>query len=315
MRRITRILGLLCMTAIVAVSASSCKKNKDNASFNIQLGQLQGLNMDERAYIDVYDGCQMKWNLGDEIMIYNLASDYTQSEAKVYTNENGDRVALTTFTSNDPVSDRFDIGYFYFYPAYKASGNLQADNRETFTVANTQTYDENTIFDPTSLVMAAEVENITDQVIMDHIFGFLNLKVTSNNPAHLDNIVITDNSFNLSGEMSLKLPEVSAETFTELLNQCESGDPNYAENLAAYLQQLGYESNGDGKTITLDCGGTEINGTKKYFFVSLRPGALLNGGTITFNFVEDDMEPTVLNIEPGQFIVKPGWFCNFTCGI
>lgn len=325
MRKFNRLFCMLSMAALVVFA--SCNKKNETASFTIGLTPVQGLQMDDsKAYIDIYDGCQMKWNEGDKIMVYNLAEDYTNSVACEYTAAAGCEGQTSTTFSGEPVGERQDIGYFYFYPSYKASGQLQEDNRETFTVDRTQTYNETTIFDPTSLVMAIDVENLNDDLEMQHIFGFLNIKLTKATPARVKSIVVTDSHFHLAGQMSIKLPAVKAQKFSDLYDECVGNNPNYEEDLAEYLGNdfLGYmtSTTDEDYAITLDCSkadngqGVLVNGTKKYFFFSLRPGALYKGFTVTINYMDETLEPTVLNYDADiNYCIRPGWFKNLTIGI
>lgn len=328
MKKITKIIGLMSMAAVVAFSASSCKKTEEGASFNIGFGQVQGFETGERAYIDL-DDLKFRWSEGDAIMVYNLANDYTESVARVFVADAGaEGKELTTFHGS-AVGERKDIGYFYFYPAEKASGSLQADNRETFNVGDYQEYDENVLFDPSSLVMACDVNDLQDDVTMQHIFGFLNLRVrlsaslaaqlnNAHQKRHVTSITVEDNAYDLTGEVSMKLPAVNATTFSNLYDQCVANDPNFAANLGNYLNnELGYESNPDGNTIELDCAntydgeGVQIGGQRKFFIMSLRPGALRGGFTVTINFLEEDVEPCVVEV-PADLAncIRPGWFTN-----
>lgn len=323
MKKFVKVIGAMCMAAVVACTASSCKKaEQEGSEFEVGLSQLDGFNSDERAYIDVFAGSQLKWNEGDQIMVYNLATDYTQSVAHVFTANTGAEGQTRIPFSGSPVGAKKDIGYFYFYPAAKASGSLLEDNRETFTVSSTQTYNPRTFIDNNSLVMACTVNAIPDNFTMQHIFGILNIKVTKATAARVKNIVVTDNVFNLAGTMSLKLPEVNSTTLSTLMSQCVNNDPGYAQALSNYLQDLGYESNGSSHSITLDCSkcdnnqGVLVNSTKKYFFVSLRPGALYRGFTVTINYMDENLEPTILNYDASNsYCIQPARFTNLTVGI
>lgn len=316
MKKLTKVIGLMCMAALVAVSASSCKKTTDEGSeFEVGLAQLQGYNMSERAYIDINNGCQLTWNEGDQIMVYNLATDYTKSVARIFTAVPGSEGLTVTRFKGRPVGAKKDIGYRYFYPAYKASGELLEDNRETFYVSPDQEYNPDLLIDPTSLVMACTVNNMADDFVMEHIFGILNLEIVKISPARVRNIVITDNTFHLTGEMSLKLPVVNSATLDELMTECYESTPGYEEHLAAYLQDLGYEANGDGYSITLDCSkaddnqGIMIGEEMRHFFVTLRPGALYRGFTVTVNYMDESLTPTITNYQPyNRFCIRPGWF-------
>lgn len=318
MKKLTKVIGMMCMAALVAFTASSCKKTEDEGSeFQIRLAQLQGFQTAERAYIDVMSQSELRWNDGDQIMVYNLDADYTKSIARVFTAQAGAEGQTVAYFRGRSVGAKKSIGYFYFYPASKASGSLQEDNRETFTVAATQTYNPDFLADPTALVMACTVDAVNANFNMEHIFGMLHVGVRSDNAEthHVTSIVIEDKTFHLSGTMSLKLPEVNSATLSGLID--EIGGANYETDLAAYLQQLGYESNGDGYTMTLNCctpenpEGIEVNNNgNTHFLISLRPGALYKGYRVTVNYDNGLSKFVELNGTAPEKVIKPGWINN-----
>ena len=322
MKKITRIIGLMCMAAVVAFSASSCKKTEENASFTMRLTQVQGFN-DDRAYIDVYDNCLLKWNEDDALKVYNLAEDYTESVVEEFVADPGAGGQTTTTFSGNPVGASKGVGFFFFYPSYMASGVLEEGNRETFTVEDEQIYDEEFLFDPNSLVMARKVQNdFAEDGVMEHIFGFLHLKVTKGTAARIKSIVVTDLHHHLTGSMSLLIPAVNSETFETLYQECVAQDPSYASDLYDYLHnQLHYEANGEGYTITLNCEdadngeGVLVNADTQHFVISLRPGALWDGFTITVNYMDEQLPATVLNYDAHSYCIRPAWFTNLTVGI
>ena len=324
MKKLTKTIGLMCMAAMVAFTASSCKKStEENAEFEVGLSQVEGFATGDRAYIDIANNCALTWNEGDQIMVYNLAKDYTKSVARVFTAvPNSEGLTRTRFKGR-PVGAKKDIGYFYFYPSDKASGTLQEDNRETFTVDNRQEYNESLHIDKDALVMACTVNSISDSFTMDHIFGVLNLRLTSNTGKRVKNIVVTDRIFNLTGTMSLKIPGVDSEKLQEFVDHIYNGDTGYESQLDKYLKEdLGYESHGDGKTITLDCSkcdnnlGVLLGADTKYFFIPLRPGALHKGFDIVINYM-DNTHSDIHSPESETshfYCIRPRYFTNITFG-
>lgn len=321
MKKLTKTIGLMCMAALVAFSASSCKKTtEENTEFEVGLSQVKGFASEDRAYINIDNGSgNLTWNSGDQIMVYNLAVNYTKSVARVFTAVDPCEGETTARFKGRSVGARKDIGFFYFYPAYKASGRLQEDNRETFTVSDEQQYDERLHIDKDALVMACTVNAISDDFNMDHIFGILNVRLTSNVDKRVKNIVVTDRVFNLTGTMSLKLPKVDEDKLQTFVNNIYNGDTGYETQFAQYLQELGYDPHGDGKTITLNCSkcdnnqGVLLGSETKYFFIPIRPGALYKGFDIVVNYMDnthDDIHVDANN----SYCTRPGYFTNITFG-
>jgi hypothetical protein len=333
-----RIFSTLCLVALVALVATSCKKKTDEgASFNVSLEPIKGYVAGEsfdgsKAYIDPSDWT-MRWNDGDEIMVYNLnAEDYTQSVChrfQAYPNSEG---KTKTGFGGTAVGPKMSGGYFYFYHANKAAGNIQQDNRETFTVAKTQYCDKpfygTTYFcDPTAIVMACPVNAIANtDFIMQHIFGFMNIGIAGayagyqENPKWIKSIELHDDSWNLNGSLSLKLLAVDPSKFSTAMGYLESGNSQYQTYLSQYLNELGYHAQGNDKVIIFDCSqvnngqGVEIKWHEwKNFFIPVRPGAFYTGFHIVVNYTDN----TSSTFNPAQggnamdWLIKPGCFRNY----
>jgi len=323
MKKFVKVIGLMSMAALFAVSASSCKKSEENAEFTISLGRMHEAPSD-RAYFDL-NGI-FRWNNGDKIMVYNLASN-GNSIAREFTALPGAEGQTTTRFKGRPVGAKKDLGFRYFYPAEKASGQLE-NNRETFTVDSTQNYNSTYKADPKALVMASSVNSLSDAVTMEHIFGVLNLRVntTRTDLPCVKEIIVEDKAFNLHGNLSLNLGAIkSSEKFTTLLNLLEGGDATYADEMAEYLQSIGYyeDNNGAGKTMTLDCSkvndgnyqGVLLTGELSRFRIILRPGALYRGFKVTIKFMDESMPDYVFddywNTVDVHNVIKPAWFTTF----
>lgn len=323
--------------------ATSCKKKTDEgSSFNVSLEPVKGFVAGEsfdgsKAYIDPTDWA-MKWNDGDQIMVYNLdAADYTQSVCHVFDANSGSEGKTKTGFHGVAVGPAKSGGYFYFYHANKASGNIQADNKETFTVSETQTcnkpfYGTTYFCDPSSIVMACPIQTIyNNDFTMQHIFGFLNIGIAGTTSGFqtkkVTSITLTDGAWNLNGTVSLKLLEVNPNSFNtamEYLVASTGEDSNpayqtYLTYLQGYLNTLGYHANGAGKTITLNLegvagGGVDINWHEwKNFFIAVRPGAFYRGFTITVNFADGNSISynPVGNGSAMDWLIKPGYFRNY----
>jgi hypothetical protein len=317
---------------MVALVATSCQKKEEGAEFNVSFGETYGFQAGpsfdgQKAYLDPTDGYKFKWNDGDQVMVYNLSSNYEESVAEVFTADEGSEgQAIARFTG-EPVGLKKDLGFFVFYNADKATGApLQAGNKETFTVPATQDYDHDYLIDPSALMMACPLAatqgNHINNFTLQHIFGFLNVAVGGFESGLLvDNIVVTDAEWNLNGQLDLKLPEVDAQIFTSLMEDLENPaipEATYMANLHDYLYtQLGYHAHGEqSKSITLNCYDEEVPyHAWKYFFISLRPGALYKGFNVTINFKNTGVDPISVDVPAGmQWLIKPGWFRNLYIG-
>lgn len=323
-----RMFRMACMMGVVALLTVSCKKNSDEkASVTLSMPQFTEDMTDEgRAYIDFGDGNQFKWNANDEIMVYNLDfSDGTNSVKAIYSTDAQAEGQLSTRFYGDNVEPKKD-GFFYFYPASKASQALTLDvnNRETFTVDDTQKYTisgNNVIsVDNDALALACQVNAISDDFTMQHIFGIFRLKLKGTKT--VSSIVLRDNQFNLTGSVSMKLHKVNSTEFSQIMDKYALGDNSHVADLARYLQQLGYESNPTGKTITLDCskfgnGGVPLFANQQsVFYIVVRPGALIKGFTVDVNFTDGTSETITKYENPkASYCIKPGYIKGFATSV
>lgn len=319
MKRIIRTLGIIAMVALVA---TSCKKNEESTSFNLAVGETYGFEVGpsldgSKAYFDPFDGYTFKWNENDKVIIYNLDNDYTKSKAAIYSAEHGGHESPFLVTTHE-VGGPLSIGYRVFYNATMGETVIRQDNKVTFQIDNEQTYDPSCFADPNAMVMACTapaVGNHPGVFTMQHIFGYLNIGIVNNNTVgdhtkKVTSIVVQDDKWNLSGKLDLKLGPVNATTFTNLLTNLDRNDPEYLDELNSYLHVLGYYAYEQGKTITLKCNNFSLPYHEyQYFFISLRPGALDEGFRVTINYDGGDSQsyhfgPNVNNL------VRPGCFNN-----
>jgi hypothetical protein len=323
-----RVFKTVCLIAMVGLLAVSCKKKEEeSAKFTMNFGETSGFQAGpsfdgSKAYFDPTDGYKFKWNAGDEVVIYNLASDYTQSNSEIFTAAtDGARVVF----EGNPIGSRKDIGYFVFYNADKAHRDLKELNTETFEVKRTQTYDPTCYADPTALVAACTTEESADghasAFTVNHIFGYLNVAIGGfNTGITVDSIVVTDNKWNLTGQLDLRLPEVNASQFNTLLNMLENGNDEdaYVSALNTYLHQLGYNAHGNqSKSIKLDCKGVAVPyHAWKYFFISLRPGALYKGFSVDVYLTGNgDNNHLHIDVDANKnWLIKPAYFRNLYVG-
>ncbi len=292
MKKTVKMIGMACLLGAFAFAGSSCKKNNnETTSVKVNMPVVAETTVDgEKAYIDYSDDMQMKWSAGDQIMVYNLnEADYTQSEAEVYTLYSGANTAVADFRGKN-LSAMKD-SYYIFYPASKvADYPLGPRNSQKFDVPAEQNYNGETM-DPTSLVMAYKNTSLNG-FNLDHIFGFIDLRMKGTKS--VKSIELVDKALNLTGSVTLDLPQVNDVTLQGLVEVCASNTPweTYLTQLNEYLHQLGYTSEPTGKSITLNCGtGVQLN-TSDYthFILSLRPGCLAKGFVVNVTYTDDSVE-------------------------
>jgi len=337
-----RVFRTLCLIAMVALVTTSCKKKEEGAEFNVTFGETYGFEVGPslngaKAYLDPWDGYKFKWNDGDQVMVYNVSATLGNSVAEVFTADPGSEGKQTARFTGTAVGPKKEHGYFVFYNANKAYGLPDDGVMETFRVPAVQNYNPTHLIDPTSLMLANTIgaagESHINSFTLQHVFGYLNVAVGNleeTNARHVKSITVTDAKWHLSGELDVKLPEVSAQRFTELLEDLEDDDVTEAEYLAelhSYLTTLGYHAHGDNipldKSITLNCVNTDYpqglgwnQYAWQYFFITLRPGALYKGFTIGIEFDENtntegyDITVTIPENQAMKYLIKPGWFRN-----
>jgi hypothetical protein len=204
MRKVSTIIGAVCLTVLMAVSVS-CKKNdtKTVSSFDCTLPPVEGVSAleEEKAYIDLMTN-QLKWYDGDQVMVYSLDEDIANSTTAIYdvqANATGQTVGHFTGT---PLAEG-SVGYFVFYPAAKASQTIAANNRASFTVGETQTHTTDLykgtsysgrIFQDHGSVVAASTCDAEANGIMKHIFGYVTIKLkdSANSGKKVESVTITD---------------------------------------------------------------------------------------------------------------------------
>lgn len=296
-----RILKCACIVAMVVLAFTSCKKNESKLSFIATTNNVEVVN-DDRIYITPQN--QVFFEQGEQTMVYNIKfeeNDVTpNSYYGVYTaRTTGSRVTFDY--QSGPIiyhTDRADA-FFGFYPgqrvnnAYLAQGNVGV-----FDIPTTQVYREingNAVLPERSWAMAAkstEQVSIEDNFVLNYqpIMGALGLWLKTNGGEKVvKSIVYEDKLFNVTGDVHLKIHEIDPVEMTWLFNNYNPDNASYMQRLNNYLSVTGYFVDGvnKGKTITLDCGeGVVINGTRKPFYIVLRPLASYAGRTITVNFAD-----------------------------
>ena len=337
MKKVSQIIGMMCMAAVLVVGASSCnKENKTVSSFVFNLPAIEGENPfdDSKAYIDMVAN-SMKWYEGDQMMVYTIDEDITKSKAAVFTAESN-VTGQSWVQFNGSAMEEGSEGFFAFYPASKATTEITTGNRAYFNVDATQTHEvdlfANTaragriFMDPRGFVGAATCDVIEPNVNADlnHIFGYINVRIkdTDNSDRNLKSVTITDEHMHLTGGISILIPALKSADLDAMkqlgVNYKSNGDAEaYTAGLQSKLQEIGYMSEPDGNSVTLtvagpanDGFGTAIDGSYKYFLMPLRPGALMNGFTVTLSFMGDEPDMVINVPADKKYISIPGYYTN-----
>lgn len=313
--------------------ATSCNKNKDTnstvyrvamdpqeTSFEREDGYYEGAN--DRIYID--NTYRVKFEQGDQVMLFNVdEANPSVNVCAMYT------VAATGYEANlqpvgqaipDEISE--SRAKYAFYPGQNVeTPTLTTDSRGIFTLDETQTYrvvDGAPVVAHDALYMAAKIDNpANDQFAFRNICGILEMKFFSTAGKTVTSIEITDPERNLTGDVSLIIPEVDPGTMTSLFRNyvADPTDEATIGEIAGYKQTVGYAVTNAGNTLTLNCGnGVQLGTTRETattFYFVLRPLALMDGFTAHITFSDDttkDITSTAYNrntIKPNTFRVFP----------
>ena len=261
MKKTNKLFLSMCVAGSFALLFGSCKK-EDAKVVTVNLPAFEE-EVDSRAYIDFANGNTFMWNANDEIVVYNLDLNGATSEKAIYaTNADAEGRARADFSykSGDQITAK-KYGYFAFYPVSKvADGPLGNENRETFTVTDTQTYtidpsSQTPTVDPEAMALACDFNSMEEGFSLKPIFGNLRLRLTGNGA--VTKIEVIDNRYNLSGTVSMKLHEVTMGQFSDIQTAfigTEDPDGNWGFMTLwnDYKNDLGYFAEGTGKMVTLN---------------------------------------------------------------
>ncbi len=320
-----KLLRGVCLIGVVALLATSCKKQPTNAmvyrgySYDGQF-ETELANYDEpgRAYIDAT--AKVMFEQGDKAMLFNIENESGDgSEYAMY------EVAATSYqpelvpAGQETVSDElFALGKYAFYPGDNVGTTQMSNgNRATFPIDATQEYREVAgapVIAHNALYMAAKIDNELEAVnvfAFRNICGVLSLKFFSPSGKTVKSIAVTDHERYLSGDVTLKIHEVDPGYMMQLFRNY--GVPGNEELIAEYMEQVGYSVDVDSQTMTIDCGnGVQLGTTRndaKQFYMVLRPLALNGGFDIDITFSDNSTKSIVVNkdntIKPNTFRVFP----------
>lgn len=298
-----KIVTSICMVAVVALAFTSCKKKENSQAFAFNHSVEQLVSDEgslEKAYVD--DNFTFQFEVNDHVEIFNIGDNTgANSSCGLYKVDNNMILQPTGSGAATPTTNG---NYYAFYPGDNVTigSEFYNENRATFRLDPTQTCQVNADGKPMvpagALYMAAKDETATSitQSFFNfkNICGVLSLKFYSPSGKTVKSIAITDKTFNLVGDVTLKIHEVDPVYMTTLFRNYNDS-PEYLAELNAYKSRLGYQISGDVRnTVVLDCstgGGVQLGQTKEdatRFFIVLRPLALLNGCDIVITFDDDD---------------------------
>jgi len=266
MKRVIRILGLVCMAGLVVFT--SCKKEKATTTeIEVVIPGMTCADEGERAYID--QNWNFCWLAGDQIMVYNLDTPAdngtTASVCGVYHNTTGQ--APRARFSGPSLGKKMDEDYRYFYPvniiqqneaaAAQNMINLGNENRQTFYVRPVQQFNDFNApghpaskVDVASMPMSIDTKNLKAAATLRQIFGVadIQLRATEGYTVVVDSVKLIDNVYNLWGNCSLKLHMVDTLQLQDLMLKYKQGlvsgnMDNYATLFASYvIGDLGWTS-------------------------------------------------------------------------
>ena len=336
MKKVSRIIGMMGLAAVMAVSASCKKNNETTSSFTFEMPAVEGFVADDsKAYIDISaSNTPIKWMDGDRLRVYSVDATNTTPVTGEFTAEEG-ATGKTKVNFLGEQLEKGSYGYFAFYP-YEKSLEPEANNVGVFEVSNDQVYDPaleelfaNTsmagkaFMDPKCIVSAATCDVLNGHAIasMRHIFGMANVRIkdlsATGTTKTVKKVAIMDNNLHLTGVMRITLPEIT-EARLQALKTLGKNYANGTVNEEAYwttlkpmLSDMGYNAEGEGNVIELDCsanGGVELSSTNKYFIIPVRPGALLKEFTVLVTY--DNNQVRAFSFNDKKYISRPGTFSN-----
>ena len=332
MKKVTRIIGAVCMMGLLAFVSTSCKKNQENGEMTINVS-IPGIETEgDRAYITEY-GIFM-WHEQDFVRIYNLATEDNaiDSRSAILTKIGGQSTGYARFRGPS-VGPKLAEGYRVIYPVNMVKGSsgeieemLWNENRQVFRVSDHQQFHSYEIsgihhysmVDPEAMLMAMKLNKLTDEANLHHMFGVasFNLNAAVGTTVVVDSVVLQDNVFNIAGEVSAKLHKFALDDSQgvehnlnyvwDQFNMCHGITPDFVQNvLSPELEFLGWTPDEStlGKSITMDCIYEHADGEVKgvtlgeypnssSFNFMLRPFALSQG--FTFTVYVHDGDPIVL---------------------
>lgn len=291
-----RIAKCLCMVAVIALAFTACKKQgKDTRVLKFNGATEQLVIVDDelggRMYLD--DQLRVQFDEGDTVMMFNCPTNDNPSASCIYTVTNNG----ATWTGDD--SNVGDEGVYYaYYPGQYVTPDLANGNHATFALKPTQIYRQvngKSAIPLNALYMASKSDG-TDiwNAFFDfrNICGILTMNFYSATGKKITSVELEDKSFNIVGDVTLKIDEVDPNEMVSLFERYDMHNPSYVAWLNRYIDRVDYSVDNVSKTLELDCTtnfpeGVEL-GTNQFeatpFYFVLRPLALRDGCTVTVHF-------------------------------
>lgn len=321
-----RIAKCLCMVAVIALAFTACKKQETDTKTLKFKGTTEQLEVvdDEfggRMYIDANN--IIRFDDHDKVAVFNCPNANGGAQCAIYDiQSNGD---IWNFESGDNLGA---TGVYYaYYPGgaqYVHTEGINTMNRVKFTLTPTQVYrvndDGTPIIPQNALYMAAKSDQTDFNNVwftFKNICGVLSLKLYDpTGTKKVTRIELTDNSFNLVGDVTLKLHEVDPTEMSELLRWYDINNPSYKTRLLNYMERVGYSISGDVRdNVALDCtkvagGGVQLGTSSSEaseFLIVLRPLALRDGCKLKVYYeggATDDFDTDVNHIIHPNLIRK-----------
>lgn len=327
MKKVTRIIGAICMMGLLTFVSTSCKKEKENGEMTINVVVSEFEEDGERAYIDQYK--KFWWHENDYIRVFNLAEEdeegnTDESATSIFSKIGNDAPAQTARFRGPSVGSKKFYGYRIFYPvdmipgtAEEINTNLWKENRATFQVFDHQQYEAYetpdhhfSLVDGNAMPLAVQTEQLTQDVTLRQMFGVASFEISAgvNETIVVDSVKLTSIGHNITGKASVRLHDVDADA---LLLACNKffAEP-YQAFSEDYLNQvlrptlggIGWRPSEGGDYIIMDCRyeqNDEVKGVQLQQFPNitafnflLRPLALCDGFNLTLYI--HDSEPVEL---------------------
>ena len=188
MKKVTRILGLCALMALVTVSCKKNENTKGSVTFKASITQPTG---DAKTHIG--DDNYLMWNEGDAIKVYNTAG-----EAETFTTSDKD-VTLATFSGDITKTETY-------YACYPETNTIDIANaKATLALSATQQYAEGGFANGAYPMVAINSEK---QFNFRSPFGVLCLQLKGT--ATVGSIVLTDSNMGLAGDFTVALDAMTA---------------------------------------------------------------------------------------------------------
>jgi hypothetical protein len=275
---------MLGMASFAFLAFVSCKKTETKAvSFDaITVDFVE----EERAYLDGSNHIYMEQ--GDIAKMFNISSNPAESECADYAAQStGTRVR---FHAVEQMTVQSKGNFYSFFPGQNVTPDLANENRATFEVSPVQDYyvvNGTPSFSKKDMYMCAKAENVSNinNAVFKYqsIMGVLRVKLYDAEPWTIRSLTVTDNVYNLSGDVNLKVNAVTNDNLMAIVNSYDPANPAAtADAISDYKEMIGYNVTNKGMSITLDFGengltlSTDANNPSVCYIV-LRPLALAHG--------------------------------------